>query len=262
MRVTIGVRLGTGFLVMLLLVASAGVASIIAFGRLADLVTTLAQESDEVRSITDIRVGVAEADAALERAMATGLEDDVAIARSRQAELQGMVAVYVQVKRTGGSEDELLERLELAQQYFAQTFDSYLDAAALTADLGPQAFSQRQELAVDPYLSILNEVEGEATERMGAALDATQGAQSSLLLMMVAFTLIAALIGVGMAVGITRSVTVPVRQLVQAADQISTGDLDAAMEVGSRDEIGELADSMERMRVSLKAAMDRLRQQR
>ena len=78
---------------------------------------------------------------------------------------------------------------------------------------------------------------------------------------MIGFTVIAALIGAGLAVGITRSVTVPVGQLVKVADQISTGDLDAAMEVNSRDEIGELADSMERMRISLKAAMERLRKQ-
>ena len=79
---------------------------------------------------------------------------------------------------------------------------------------------------------------------------------------MAAFTAIAAVVGAGLAVGITRSVTVPVRQLVEAADQISTGDLDATMDVSSRDEIGDLADSMERMRVSLKSAMGRLRKQR
>jgi len=172
------------------------------------------------------------------------------------------VAAYLESKGTGDSEDEVLERLELAQQYLDLTFETYLNAAALSADLGPQAFSQRQELAVDPYLSVLTEAESEATNQMVAALDEMRGAQSSLLVMVAAFTVVAAVIGAGLAVGITRSVTVPVRRLVEAADQISTGDLDATMDVPSRDEIGELADSMERMRVSLKAAMGRLRKQR
>ena len=50
--------------------------------------------------------------------------------------------------------------------------------------------------------------------------------------------------------------------LSEGADRISMGELDMAMEVHSRDEIGELADSMERMRVSLKAALERLKKQR
>ena len=177
MKATIGVRLGIGFLVMLLLVAGAGVASVIAFRRLGDLTAILGQESDEVRWITDIRVGVAEADAALERAMSAGLEDDIAVAESRQAELREDVTAYLESKEAGGSEDDALENLQLAQQYLDQTFEVYLDAAIMDTDLGPQAFSQRQTLAVDPYLSILTEIEIEATDRLVNALEEIQGAQ-------------------------------------------------------------------------------------
>jgi methyl-accepting chemotaxis protein len=262
MRLTIGARLGLGFLVMLLLVAAAGSASILTFRRLADLTAILAQESDEVRRITDIRVSVAEADVAFERAVAAGIEGEIAIARFWQSELQDKVTAYLESKGTVSSEAEMLQRLKAAQQYFDETFERYLNSAALSAGLDPRAFSQRQDLVVDPYLSILDEIESEATNRMVEALNEIQRAQSSLLLVMIGFTVIAALIGAGLAVGITRSVTVPVRQLVKGADRISMGELDVAMEVHSRDEIGELADSMERMRVSLKSAMERLRKQR
>ena len=156
----------------------------------------------------------------------------------------------------------MLQRLKVAQQNFDETFERYLNSAALSAGLDPRAFSQRQDLVVDPYLSILDEIESEATNRMVEAMNEIQRAQSSLLLVMIGFTVIAALIGAGLAVGITRSVTVPVGQLVKAADQISLGDLDTAMEVHSRDEIGELAHSMERMRVSMKAAIERLKKRR
>ena len=51
----------------------------------------------------------------------------------------------------------------------------------------------------------------------------------------------------------------PIMNLVERANQISTGELDApAVVVQSGDEVGELSRSIERMRSSLKAAMSRL----
>jgi nitrogen fixation/metabolism regulation signal transduction histidine kinase len=262
MRRSIGARLGSGFLIMLLLVAVAGSASIIAVGRLGNLTAILAHESDEVRRITDIRVSIAKAGAALERAMAAGEEGEIATARLLQSELQDNVTAYLESKGTDSSEDEMLQELEFAQQWLDEMFESYLNVATLGAGLDLRLLSRYEDSAVAPYLSVLTEIESEATDRMVGALEEIQRAQSSLLLIMIGFTVIAALVGAGLAVGITRSVTVPVGQLVKVADQISTGDLDAAVEVHSRDEIGELADSMERMRVSLKAAIERLRKQR
>jgi HAMP domain-containing protein len=50
----------------------------------------------------------------------------------------------------------------------------------------------------------------------------------------------------------------PIRRLTDAADKISTGDLETPFVSNSNDEVGELAKSLERMRSSLKAAMFRL----
>ena len=49
----------------------------------------------------------------------------------------------------------------------------------------------------------------------------------------------------------------PIVDLTEIADKVTMGDLDASVSrecAGSRDEIGELARSLERMRASLKAA--------
>ena len=65
---------------------------------------------------------------------------------------------------------------------------------------------------------------------------------------------------VGLAVGLTvsGSITNAVTTLTQAAERISMGELDAAVDLKSQDELGDLAQSFERMRISLKAAMERL----
>ncbi len=259
MRLTIGARLGLGFLIMLLLVAAAGSASIITVRRLADLTAILAQESDEVLHIRDIEVTVAKADTALERAMEFGTtEAMIATARFWQSELQKEVTNYLDSKGAGSSEAETLQKLKISQQNFDDRLEAYTTLAG-TTDI--TELDIRIGL-MNPYLESLAVLESAARDRMVEALGEIQRAQSSLLLLMIGFTVIAALIGAGLAVWITRSVTIPVGQLVELADRISMGELDMVMEVRSRDEIGKLADSMERMRISLKAAMERLKKQR
>jgi methyl-accepting chemotaxis protein len=229
---------------MLLLVAAAGSASIITVRRLADLTAILAQESDEVLHIRDIGVIVAKADTALERAGKFGTAENMIVtAQFWQSELQDEVTSYLDSKGTGSSEAETLQKLKISQQNFDDRLEAYTTLAGA-------------------YLETLAVLESAARDRMVEALGEIQRAQSSLLLMMIGFTVIAALLSAGLAVGITRSVTRPVRRLVEVADNISMGDLDVPIEVTSRDEIGELQESIERMRVSLKTVLERLKKQR
>ena len=54
----------------------------------------------------------------------------------------------------------------------------------------------------------------------------------------------------------------PIRHLSEAADQISMGDLDVTVNVEGKGEIARLAQSIERMRTSVKTAMERLENRR
>ncbi|MCY1701842.1 HAMP domain-containing protein [Deinococcus sp. SL84] len=54
----------------------------------------------------------------------------------------------------------------------------------------------------------------------------------------------------------------PIQRLVRAADAISSGDLSQPVQAESNDEVGDLAQALERMRLSLSAAMDRLRKRK
>jgi HAMP domain-containing protein len=78
--------------------------------------------------------------------------------------------------------------------------------------------------------------------------------------------LMASLLGLGLA-GLfaarsARLVTEPIQRLVRAADAISMGDLSRPVQAARNDEIGDLAQALERMRLSLEAAMERLRRRR
>nr|WP_320050299.1 HAMP domain-containing protein [uncultured Desulfuromonas sp.] len=54
----------------------------------------------------------------------------------------------------------------------------------------------------------------------------------------------------------------PLETLTQAALDLADGKVDDEIKVESADEVGKLADALERLRVSLKAAMDRLRKKK
>lgn len=53
-----------------------------------------------------------------------------------------------------------------------------------------------------------------------------------------------------------------IKYLTEAADRISVGDLEAEIEVSSKDEIGNLADAISRMQDSLRFSIERLRRRR
>jgi HAMP domain-containing protein len=56
----------------------------------------------------------------------------------------------------------------------------------------------------------------------------------------------------------SRSVVRPIRRLSDAADRISMGDLEARVIVEGKGEVANLAGSIERMRMSVKTAIERL----
>ena len=61
---------------------------------------------------------------------------------------------------------------------------------------------------------------------------------------------------------IAASITRPISRLVEVADRISLGELDAEIDVTGTSEVGQLAESLRRMQTSLRAAIERLRTRR
>jgi HAMP domain-containing protein len=72
-------------------------------------------------------------------------------------------------------------------------------------------------------------------------------------------TLLPIVLAILIALLIGRRLTRNVIALTEAADRLSRGDLDTTVDVRSNDELGDLSDSFERLRVSLRLAMNRLR---
>lgn len=82
---------------------------------------------------------------------------------------------------------------------------------------------------------------------------------NKLLLIIGGIILFFLLVAIGAAAFISQRLTQPIILLTEASNRISLGELDEAIAIGSTDEIGQLAESLERMRISLKQAIERLR---
>jgi len=67
------------------------------------------------------------------------------------------------------------------------------------------------------------------------------------------------LFGVLAALSLTRGLTGAITYLLRATDRISHGDLERRVELRRDDELGQIARAVERMRLSLLEAMERLR---
>ena len=97
---------------------------------------------------------------------------------------------------------------------------------------------------------------------VGVPIDGAQRQLRDTLLILLAAGLIAMLIGVSLAARAARRIVEPIERLVRSADAISLGNLGQSVRPESNDEVGDLAQALERMRLSLDAAMERLRKRR
>ena len=94
--------------------------------------------------------------------------------------------------------------------------------------------------------------------RIALSLVSLQDAKNALLLQLVGIMLFILLISVVAIMYTVKSIMQPLTVLTHTASKMADGDVNVKIEVTSDDEIGALAEVLERMRISLKAAMDRL----
>lgn len=260
MKLTIGLKMSLGFLAMLLLVIASGVVGFTTVRTMRGLTSALTGKHDESRAIWMIKVAVIETSAALEDAVEVGTDGEIAMAHFWHSELEERTEYYRNMPT--GDKAELSQRLETSHLEFNDVYEGYRDKLLAREPINRQELEERMAEVVKGYTAVLDDLQSEVDKSMSSALQEAGRIQTRTLFLMAGFTIVAAILGAALAWWVVRSVTRPVRRLVQVADNISMGDLDMSIEVTSRDEIGELQESIERMRVSLRAAMERLKKQR
>ncbi|UBV43482.1 HAMP domain-containing protein [Deinococcus taeanensis] len=100
------------------------------------------------------------------------------------------------------------------------------------------------------------------TVAVGVENGKQQSALRRTLLLVLLVSLAALAIAAYLALRAARAVVTPIEELVRVADAISMGDLSRPVKANRNDEIGDLAQALERMRLSLDSAMERLRRRK
>ncbi|VVE67819.1 chemotaxis protein [Pandoraea anapnoica] len=77
--------------------------------------------------------------------------------------------------------------------------------------------------------------------------------------LLVALGAVAAVVGIGAAYSVTRSITRPIARAVEVAERVAQGDLTSRIEVTSRDETGQLMAALKHMNESLDQIVRRVR---
>jgi HAMP domain-containing protein len=95
--------------------------------------------------------------------------------------------------------------------------------------------------------------------RIGFSLEKTELAKRTLVITLVGIMLMILIVSAfGIIMAVNRSL-LPLGDFTHIASELADGNVQTPIKMETDDEIGELADALERLRVSLKAAMDRLK---
>lgn len=130
--------------------------------------------------------------------------------------------------------------LATAQQAFTLIQQEKSDEAQLiTRGEGKKIYDQANQILID--LQEYNQKEADAG--MATAHKATSSAR----VWVISLLVISLIVGIGLGLLTSRAIALPIRKLGLDAEQVATGNLDVTVDVSSTDEVGQLAQSFERM---------------
>lgn len=259
MRFTIGRKLGLGFGIPLVLLVLIGVGVFLGFNTLA-IQTRDSVEAQQTIEFMErgMRLLLTER-ILLSRYFTTG--EETAAADTREVFMQEWTFI---VENISGQQSDSIEEIGRAVTAYHQYLDkaqsiyeadpSDITTALLELDQADIFFIQIVRPTMDDLIS---SAKVETTQ----LLDIIENQIIVIMRIAIIIVVIGIIISVLSAQTIRRGLTNAALYLSSAAERISRGDLDSPIVAETGDEMEDLARSIERMRVSLKAAIERLRRQ-
>lgn len=257
MRLTIGRKLGIGLGIPLVLLVLIGVGVFLGLNTLTnatrDSITALQTIEFVERGM---RLLLMER-TSLSHHIATG--EETALADLREEYNQQWTNI---VENSSAQYSDYLSDIEQAvaiyHQYLENAQSAYesnpndISGTLLDIDEADIFFIQIVRPAMDELLSVVEVEQNQLLNVIGSQI-------TNIMRIAIIVVAIGIIIGILSALTISRGLTSAALYLSSAAESISRGDLDSPIVADTGDEMEDLARSIERMRVSLKAAIERLR---
>ena len=263
-NLNIGTRLALGFAVVLLLLVtltSIGVWRLQSASGLTDQMVAVKIKNERLidewfkvievnaaRTTTAYKVS----DAADQKA----IEGQMKGSSARATEIQGILQESVQ---DPAAKEQLARVFETRKTYIAVRDALFKAKAAGDADGARAIYDKDMLSARETYLASLAKLSQLQRSLLDAtAADIAAQYQSGRVLLIALGTL-AIVLGVGFAIFITRSITVPIHEAVRVATTVSSGDLTSHIVVNSGDETGQLMGALKRMNDNLVSIVGEVR---
>jgi len=249
-------KLLIGFLLVVALLLVGSIIAYLGLTRMAAEVEAVNKEAAEAIKAFEIQFAIADTLPPVRRYLYNGDpsagEDFADLAKDVDDHINEMRAMDLKGKESA------LERL-------AEGWAELHDELAAILEIPDPVDNEETAASLHKAEGIANWVHGHSytfvsisEQRLQRARQEAEVTVRSTLLLLIGVALLALIVGLAVGLIISRSITGAVTALTQAAERISMGELDATVSLKSRDELGDLAQSFERMRISLKTAMDRL----
>jgi len=119
------------------------------------------------------------------------------------------------------------------------------------ADRAKEIFDQQFTPTSSAYLDAIKNVAQQQRDQLDGAMQRLQSANDRARIGLLVFALVSLAVGGALAWWLTRSITGPLREAAQVADDIARFDLTHRIEVHSRDETGQLLQSLSIMQAAL-----------
>ena len=260
MKLTIGRKLGLAFGVVLALFMVVGVLAVLQLNRARMTTEELIKIQEVVLAVDNAAGKIFEERVALDSYIFTG--DEAGKTEFEQAK-EAYEASWEIVKNHRGDEIPGLIR-EVEQERLANHnlysrivyyHESTLGELIDVFDKMTEADLYYEE-NLKPAMDKLRDAE---IMRARAINENARSISGIMLIVVAAVSVLALAISIWAAYTISRGITQAAVHLSDASESISRGDLDVEIDVHTGDEMEVLAESIERMRVSLKAAIERLR---
>ena len=254
-RMGIGPRLTAAFLAIAFLTLASGIIGLLGFRQASIAARILAENSEMIRTVQEIRVAVGPLPGPPADFILTG--DATAPRRYAEAleKVQESIDAYEQAHQShshsaehNASAETLVAMTEADLRELSRLGDVLFTSSDSQTAL---AFTAEMDTILAGVNSRLDELLANADEDIHSAQERHRAAQRSAYIGLTASALLAFSLAVALAFGFTRSISRPLAKLVDATDRIIDGDLSTPIEVSGSGEIGQLAESFERMRLTI-----------
>lgn len=266
MKLTIGRKLGIGAAVTLLLMLAAIVTNLIGLDTVRASSLKSVTQLQAAQKFKDFVSAEDRSHSKLYEYVSDGDQPDLAdfkVARSAVDQLGKPALEYCRGCHPSVAPDIQKELTSIDQQRVSamslldEAYSAY-QAAPADAATADAKLSQAERIIQD-QMDLADTVESSHASFVQNQIEGANREAQSLLVTNIVLGVLAVLISAAVTIAVSVGIVGSIRRLRSAAEDISRGDMDAPIAVKTGDEMEDMAKSIERMRASLKAAIERLR---